>query len=151
MRSMYGPRRSRTIERLAARVESRSSFRDGRLRVSELMETYDRLRTEQAREQFRAGVQESLALNSVADRRELARIDPHIPILIVWGREDRVLPVWHAKNATSLLPWSVVRIMDGVGHTPHRSHARQTNREIAAFVRLADVQARFALPDETTP
>lgn len=142
MRSLYGPRTSRTIERLAARVETRSGH-DSRLRIAELMETYDRLRSEQARAQFRAGVQESLAMNSVADREEMAKIDPRIPILILWGRDDRVLPAWHAKNASSLLPWSVVRLVDGAGHTPHRSHARQTNREISAFVDSGGVRRRL--------
>jgi pimeloyl-ACP methyl ester carboxylesterase len=142
MRSLYGRRTSRTIERFAARVETRTGL-DSRLRIAELMETYDRLRPEQARAQFRASLRESLALNSEADREELAKIDPRIPVLILWGREDRVLPSWHANNATDLLPWSVVRMMDGAGHTPHRSHARQTKREIAAFVDSGEVRRRL--------
>ena len=78
LRALYSPRASRTIERIAARVESNSE--SGRVRVSELMETYDRLRTEQAREQFQASVRESLALNADIDRTQivdqLAHPDP---------------------------------------------------------------------------
>jgi len=140
--SLYGPRTSRTIERLAARVEERPP-RDSRLRIAELMETYDRLRTEQARAQFRAGVQRSLALNTASERAEYARIDPNVPVLILWGREDRVLPSWHAKNAAKLIPWALVHVIDGAGHTPHRSHARRTAREITGFAESGDVLRRL--------
>jgi pimeloyl-ACP methyl ester carboxylesterase len=143
MRSLYGPRASRTIERLAARMETRPR-RDSRLRIAELMETYDRLRSEEARDQFRAGIQESLAMNSVADRADLTKIDPRIPILILWGRDDRVLPSWHAKYASDLLPWSLVRVIDGAGHTPHRSHPAQTSQEIEAFADSPEVRRRLS-------
>jgi pimeloyl-ACP methyl ester carboxylesterase len=143
MRSLYGPRTSRAIEGLAARVETRKG-QDSRLRIAELMETYDRLRSEQARAQFRASVQVSLALNSGSDRAQFAKVDPRIPILVLWGLDDRVLPSWQAKNATNLLPWSVVRLIGGAGHTPHRSHWRQTNREIGAFVDSSEVRRRLS-------
>ena len=114
------------------------------MRIAELMETYDRLRTEEAREQFRSSVQHSLALNSDPDRRQYAEIDAEIPILILWGREDRVLPSWHAKNAAALLPWAVVHYVDGAGHTPHRSHAAQTAREITTFADSGGVRRRLS-------
>jgi pimeloyl-ACP methyl ester carboxylesterase len=143
LRALYGPRTSRTIERIAARVESRSAT-DSRIRIAELMETYDRLRTEKAREQFRTSVRRSLALNASPDRRQYAEIDPAIPILIVWGREDRVLPAWHANNAQSLLPWADVHLIDGAGHTPHRSHAAQTAREVRTFADSGAVRRRLS-------
>lgn len=139
LRALYGPRASRTIERLAARVESNSE--SSRVRVSELMETYDRLRTEQAREQFRASVRESLALNADIDRTQIV-INPRIPILVLWGREDRVLPPWQAKNVSSMLPWSTVRLLDGRGHTPHRSDPDTVARELEAFADSGDVRRR---------
>lgn len=146
LRTLYGPRASRTIERVAARVEARSlrPGRQSRVRIAELMETYDRLRSERAREQFRTSVQESIALNTGVDRSALARIDPHIPVLVLWGREDRVLPPWHAKNATDVLPWSTVHLLDDAGHTPHRSHAVRTNREIRTFADSGAVQRRLS-------
>jgi pimeloyl-ACP methyl ester carboxylesterase len=139
LRALYGPRASRTIERLAARVESNSE--SSRVRVSELMETYDRLRTPQAREQFQASVRESLALSADIDRTQIV-INPRIPILVLWGREDRVLPSWQAKNVSSMLPWSTVRLLDGIGHTPHRSDAATVVREIEAFADSRDVRQR---------
>jgi pimeloyl-ACP methyl ester carboxylesterase len=144
MRSLYGPRTSRTIERIAGRVEARSGRPKSKVRIAELMETYDRLRSERAREQFRSSVQKSLALQSRVDRTEFSQIDQQIPILVIWGREDRVLPSWHAKNATELMPWSTVHILDGVGHTPHRSHPSLSNREIRAFADSGRVRRRLS-------
>jgi len=139
LRALYSPRASRTIERLAARVESNSET--SRVRVSELMETYDRLRTEKARDQFQASVRESLALSADIDRTQIV-INPRIPILVLWGREDRVLPPWQAKNVKSMLPWSTVRLLDGVGHTPHRSQPATVAREIEAFAESGEVRRR---------
>ena len=141
---LYGTRASRTIERLAARVESRP-IRDNRVRIAELMETYERLRSERARAQFRSSVRRTLALNTGPDRARLAQVDPTIPILVLWGREDRVLPVWQAKNATATLPWSTVRVLDGAGHTPHRSHPYEVARLVTQFVTSDAVRRRAEL------
>lgn len=140
LRALYRPRASRTIERIARRVEARGDAAE-KVRISELMETYDRLRTEKAREQFRVSVRESLALSANIDRAQIV-INPRIPILVLWGREDRVLPPWQAKNVSSLLPWSTVRLLDGRGHTPHRSDPQTVAREITAFADSGEVARR---------
>ena len=128
LRALYRPRASRTIERIARRVESSGSA-EGKVRIAELMETYDRLRTERAREQFRASVRESLALSATIDRTQVA-ITPDIPILVLWGREDRVLPPWQAKNVVSdaaVEPGAHAR--PGRAHTaPQRSRGRSPAR-----------------------
>jgi pimeloyl-ACP methyl ester carboxylesterase len=142
LRSLYGPRASRTIERLAARVQARPGP-PARVRIAELMETYERLRSDAAREQFQASVREILALNSGGGRDRLTQIDQDIPVLVLWGREDRVLPAWHAHNAARLLPWAIVHFIDGAGHTPHRSHPRQTAREIGTFSDSTEVRSRL--------
>jgi len=139
LRALYNPRAARTIRRIATRVESRSS--DSRVRISELMETYDRLGSEQARAQFRASVRESLALNAAIDRTQIV-INSRIPVLVLWGREDRVLPVWQAKNVASMLPWSTVRVLDRVGHTPHRSNPGTVAREVVNFADSAAIGRR---------
>jgi pimeloyl-ACP methyl ester carboxylesterase len=140
LRALYRPRASRTIERIARRVETGGDAA-GKVRISELMETYDRLRTERARDQFRASVREGLALSATIDRAQIV-INPAIPILVLWGREDRVLPSWQAKNVSSMLPWSTVRLLDGRGHTPHRSDPQTVAREIGAFAESGEVARR---------
>ena len=47
----------------------------------------------------------------------LHRID--VPVKIVWGREDRILPVKIADELKRLMPEAQVHILDKVGHLPH--------------------------------
>jgi pimeloyl-ACP methyl ester carboxylesterase len=150
LHSLYRPRASRTIQRLAGRVTSRAiGAADARLRIAELMETYERLRTEQARAQFRASVRESLTLSAAVDRTAAAGLSREIPILVLWGRDDRVLPAWQAQTVLRLLPWSVVHVLDGAGHTPHRSIPDAVRNEITAFADRADVGWRLRDPSDT--
>ena len=42
-----------------------------------------------------------------------------IPTLIVWGDQDRIIPVAHAYKAHETIPNSRLEILQGVGHFPH--------------------------------
>ena len=52
---------------------------------------------------------------AAADRLYLAE---GLPILIVWGAKDPIIPVEHATRAHESLPASRLEIFDGVGHLP---------------------------------
>ncbi len=41
-----------------------------------------------------------------------------LPILILWGSRDPIIPVSHAEDAHAILPGSRIEIFDGVGHLP---------------------------------
>jgi pimeloyl-ACP methyl ester carboxylesterase len=41
-----------------------------------------------------------------------------IPILIIWGARDTIIPVRHAEHAHQAIPGSRLEIFDGVGHLP---------------------------------
>ncbi len=56
-----------------------------------------------------------------------------VPIQLIWGREDRIIPVAHAEAMASRFP---VHILDGAGHLPHLEKAGEVNRLIKAFVEL---------------
>jgi pimeloyl-ACP methyl ester carboxylesterase len=47
----------------------------------------------------------------------LHRID--VPVKIVWGREDRILPVAFLDEYKRLLPQAEVHILENAGHLPH--------------------------------
>lgn len=53
------------------------------------------------------------------------------PVLVVWGREDRILPVAHAENAPS---GARVEVIDGAGHMPQMEAAGAVNRLIGDFL-----------------
>jgi pimeloyl-ACP methyl ester carboxylesterase len=53
---------------------------------------------------------------SAIDRLYLAE---DMPTLIVWGDQDKIIPVSHAYQAHEAIPKSRLEIMEGVGHYPH--------------------------------
>jgi pyruvate dehydrogenase E2 component (dihydrolipoamide acetyltransferase) len=48
-----------------------------------------------------------------------------LPVQIIWGREDRIIPAAHAEALASRLP---VHILDETGHLPHMEKAGEVNR-----------------------
>ena len=51
----------------------------------------------------------------------LHRID--VPVKIIWGREDRIIPVGFVKEYQRLLPKAQVHILENTGHLPHAEKA----------------------------
>jgi len=62
-----------------------------------------------------------------------------VPTLVVWGRQDRVLPVSHAR-ATRAIPGARVEILDNCGHLPPLEHPDPFNRIVLDF--MSDVGDR---------
>lgn len=57
-----------------------------------------------------------------------------VPTLIVWGKQDRVVPVQHAKVAHSKIPNARLHVFDKCGHTPQIEYPAEFNRLIRNFV-----------------
>ena len=49
--------------------------------------------------------------------RWLHRID--VPVKIIWGREDRILPVQFLEHFRKLMPKAQTHVIEGAGHLPH--------------------------------
>ena len=47
----------------------------------------------------------------------LHRID--VPVKIIWGREDRILPVGFVDQYRRLLPTANIKVLENCGHLPH--------------------------------
>ena len=54
-----------------------------------------------------------------------------MPVQVIWGRDDRIIPVAHADAVASPAP---VHVLDGVGHLPHMEKAGEVNRLIKAMI-----------------
>ena len=54
-----------------------------------------------------------------------------MPVQLVWGRNDRIIPAAHAEALTARLP---VHILDAAGHLPHMEKAGEVNRLIGQFI-----------------
>ena len=56
------------------------------------------------------------------------------PVLIIWGRQDPVLPVEHAYMAVESLPNAQVHILDECGHFPMFEHPQVFNALVTEFL-----------------
>jgi EmrB/QacA subfamily drug resistance transporter len=58
-----------------------------------------------------------------------------IPVLVVWGTHDRVIPAAHAEFVRDALPHAEIVLMDGIGHTPHLSQPAYVGERLGAWMR----------------
>lgn len=58
-----------------------------------------------------------------------------LPTLVVWGADDRIIPVSHAYRAQEALPHSRLVVFDGVGHFPH---AEVPDKFVDALIEFID-------------
>jgi pyruvate dehydrogenase E2 component (dihydrolipoamide acetyltransferase) len=59
-----------------------------------------------------------------------------VPMLVIWGKQDRIIPAEHANHAPE---GAKVSLLDGSGHSPHMEQAGEVNRIVEEF--LAGVRA----------
>jgi pyruvate dehydrogenase E2 component (dihydrolipoamide acetyltransferase) len=53
------------------------------------------------------------------------------PVLVIWGEADAIIPAAHAEAAP---PGAEVKILPGVGHSPHMEAAGEVNRLLEGFL-----------------
>jgi len=54
-----------------------------------------------------------------------------VPLLVLWGQEDRIIPAEHARHAPDS---AEVHILEGSGHSPHLEAAGNVNRIMERFL-----------------
>lgn len=65
----------------------------------------------------------------------LRRLDGlRVPALLVWGDQDRVVPVDHARRAAARLPDARVAVLPACGHLPHVEDPAAFGRALVAFL-----------------
>jgi pimeloyl-ACP methyl ester carboxylesterase len=69
---------------------------------------------------------------TMADRAYLTQA---MPMAVVWGRDDRVIPVSHAANAENLGSDVHLEIIDGAGHFPHKDEPERFAEVVHEFIR----------------
>ncbi len=72
------------------------------------------------------------------DARERLHLAADLPLLVVWGRRDRIIPVAHGRALADSVPSARLELFDRSGHFPHLTEPE----------RLADVLADWLA---TTP
>ncbi|MRJ77946.1 alpha/beta fold hydrolase [Aeromicrobium sp. SMF47] len=66
---------------------------------------------------------------TMTDRSYLARL---MPVLVIWGRDDVVIPASHADLAPTQV--SDVHVLEDSGHFPHKDHPEKVARLVTEFV-----------------
>jgi pyruvate dehydrogenase E2 component (dihydrolipoamide acetyltransferase) len=59
----------------------------------------------------------------------IARLE--MPVQVIWGRDDRIVPVSHAAALAARFP---VHILDKTGHLPHLEQPGEVNRFVGGFL-----------------
>lgn len=77
---------------------------------------------------------------SAADRLHLAA---HVPTLIVWGDDDPIIPVEHARATHAAIPESRLEIVAGGGHWPHLEDPHRVAAAMREFI-ATTAPARFS-------
>ena len=68
---------------------------------------------------------------TMADRAYLTEA---MPMCVVWGGNDSVIPVRHARIAADLAPGATVEVIPDAGHFPHKDHPQRFVNIVDRFV-----------------
>jgi pimeloyl-ACP methyl ester carboxylesterase len=72
-----------------------------------------------------------------AESQPLARVRQ--PVLAVWGREDRIVPLQRSAGIRRGIPHATIRIVDRCGHVSMLEQPGEFNRHLAEFLATLDV------------
>jgi pimeloyl-ACP methyl ester carboxylesterase len=65
----------------------------------------------------------------------LARLaSTRLPVLLIWGEGDRLLPLERAREAVRELPGARLEVIEGAGHTPQAERPDRFNRVLEDFL-----------------
>ena len=53
------------------------------------------------------------------DARDRLYLSKDVPTMLIWGENDRVIPVRHGRRAHEMMPHSRLEIIPGAGHFRH--------------------------------
>jgi len=104
--------------------------------LDEVAEIYDSFKDPDARAAIRHVVRAVVdwrgQIVTMADRAYLTQA---MPMAVIWGRDDQVIPVEHAGNAAALAPDARVEVIPNSGHFPHKDHPQRFARVVHEFIR----------------
>ncbi len=74
----------------------------------------------------------------VVTMRDRAYLTEFMPMCVIWGAQDPVIPVLHAEFAAQFAPSATVEVIANAGHFPHRDHPERFVKIINDFVRSSE-------------
>jgi pimeloyl-ACP methyl ester carboxylesterase len=64
----------------------------------------------------------------------LLGVAPHLPTLLIWGREDRVVPLSVAEEYARVLASARLKVFDNCGHRPEVEKSSEFLRVVEEFL-----------------
>ena len=64
-----------------------------------------------------------------------------MPMAVIWGEDDQVIPVKHAEHAAELAPDARVEVIPNAGHFPHKDHPQRFAKVVHEFIRTTQPAA----------
>ncbi|MFB9311709.1 alpha/beta fold hydrolase [Nocardioides plantarum] len=104
--------------------------------LGEVADIYDSFKDPHARAAIRHVVRAVVdwkgQIVTMADR---AYLTDAMPMAVVWGRDDHVIPVRHASNAAALAPKARIEVIPNAGHFPHKDHPERFAKILHDWIR----------------
>ncbi len=104
--------------------------------LDEVAEIYESFKDPAARHAIRHVVRAVVdwrgQIVTMADRAYLTQV---MPMAVIWGRDDHVIPVSHASHAGRLAPDARVEVIPNAGHFPHKDHPQRFAKIVHEFIR----------------
>lgn len=127
------------LDRLAAEIAVRCLFRDPRFVTRErVRETHALVRQPGAKRALLRSLRSfgsPFGLRASWRRQLQHRLAAHpVPMLVVWGECDRVLPVRHFKRVRQLYPHARTHLFRDTGHAPQLERAEAFNQLVLEFL-----------------
>ncbi len=57
-----------------------------------------------------------------------------VPVLLIWGSEDKMIPIEYSKDFVASIPNCKFVIMDGFGHIPYEEHPLEFSKLVLDFL-----------------
>ncbi|MEO6204493.1 MAG: alpha/beta fold hydrolase [Mycobacteriales bacterium] len=68
------------------------------------------------------------------DARDRLYLAADLPLLVVWGAKDAIIPVHHGRDLAASIPGAELEVFDQSGHFPHLTEPGRLARLLAGFV-----------------
>jgi pimeloyl-ACP methyl ester carboxylesterase len=124
----------RALGRTALHALSRtglSCFRD----AHELADIYDRMADPATRTALRHVTRGVIDWRGqIVTMTDRAYLTEHMPMCVIWGQHDTIIPSHHAAIARRSAPGARVEVLAHSGHFPHRDHPERFVRILREFV-----------------
>ncbi|MEQ9316182.1 MAG: alpha/beta fold hydrolase [Henriciella sp.] len=110
----------------------KDSFSDQSFVTPEMIERYSALSRAPGHRDALLTLSANRDKDGAASREKLAAVSA--PTLILWGDEDNLIPVSHARKFEDAVPNAVAIVYEGVGHIPQEERAAESANDVRAFL-----------------